>query len=581
MKEQYKSSVFNSIFTKLTLLIVCIIILTAGGIGSTSYYLAKTKLVAAGESDIKHLVDTALVTLTVLNDQVEAGELSLEEAQNRARVLLNGPQLAEGYDYKNSAFLYKKDGYLVAYNANYAAVLHPTNPIGHIPDDTTNRENMVRAAQATNSQEHFHHFQDVDSDGNQVTKTAYMVQFEPWDWSVGMSVFDTTFYGELNQVKWYIALITIIITFISTALFYLTSRKKFKLLESISMAFLRIVERNIQPQTLPESKDEIGYLGKSFNNMLVQLRDLIGRLQETSSKVAETSLSLSAISEQTASSSEEVGRAMNDIANGTVNQATDLEQTTQQIELLNTSIEAMNQQNRTIQEITAQAELTANQGQAMMQRLKQSNEQSLVSSNEVSKNITILHNEIAEISRITTTIESISSETNLLALNASIEAARAGEHGKGFAVVAEEVRKLAEQSNEATKQIQSMIAAIEMGAEKTVDAVASTIQRSQQLDTVVNETEQEFGHIMQAISETTQAITVFNQELAMITEQNEMITQAVQNVSSISGQTAAAVEEITASIDEQISAIAQVAMSAEHLTDLSQALNDIVEQYEL
>ncbi|WP_107841048.1 methyl-accepting chemotaxis protein [Metasolibacillus meyeri] len=581
MEEKHKNSIFHSIFTKLTLLIVFVITLTAGVIGGASYYLTKTELINAGETDIKHLVDTAIVTLTVLDNQVKAGNITLEEAQDQARLLLNGPKLTEGYDYKASSFLYKKDGYLVAYDSNYAAVLHPTNPIGHIPENTTNRENMVLAAKAINLQDHFHHFNDTDDAGKPITKTAYMAQFEPWGWYVGMSVLDTTFYGELNKVKWYIITMTIAITLLGIALFYMASRKKFKLLVDISAAFLEIANRKIQAKSLPESKDEIGHLGQSFNYMLIQLRDLIAGLQETSSKVAETSLSLSAISEQTASSSEEVGRAMNEIAGGTVSQATDLEQTNHQIVLLNTSIKAMNQQNDTIQQMTAQSEAAAYQGQEMIKRLKQSNEQSLISSNEVSGNIASLHSKIGEISKITMAIESISAETNLLALNASIEAARAGEHGKGFAVVASEVRKLAEQSNEATKQIQSMISAIELETEKTVEAVAGTIDRSQQLDIAVNETEREFSHIMQAITETTQAITTLNKELATITEQNKTITQAVQNASNISGQTAAAVEQITASVDEQIGAIAQVAISAEQLTDLSQALNEIVEKYEL
>ncbi|GLC89612.1 methyl-accepting chemotaxis protein [Lysinibacillus piscis] len=574
-------AIFDSIFFKLTMLIIFVIALTGGVIGGTSYYLTKKELVEAGKSDMKHIVNTSIVTLNVLNERVEKGELTLEQAQEEARVLLNGPKLAEGYDYKKSAFLYKQDGYLVAYNSSYASILHPKNPIGHMPDDTTNRANMVKAARATNDADRYHPFDDTDDNGNHVTKTAYMAYFEPWDWHVGMIVLDTTFYGELNKVKWTIILMTLGILVISFMIFYFVSRKSLKLLETISAAFLAIANRNIQSTTLPESKDEIGHLGASFNQMLLQLRDLISQLQGTSGQVAETSMSLSAISEETASSSEEIGRAMNDIAQGTVNQAADLEEANQQITRLNTSIEAMNQQSQLIKDITSQSEAATHQGQEMIQRLKQSNEASLASSNEVHTTIESLNSKITGISRMTAVIESISSETNLLALNASIEAARAGEHGKGFAVVASEVQKLAEQSNEATKQIQNMIAAIEGETAKTVQAVSTTIERSKQLDHAVNETETEFTNIAKAITETTNAVILLNQELLQVTQQNKTIVDAAQNATSISQQTAAAVEEITASIDEQIKAIAQVAISAEQLTDLSQTLNQIVEKYAL
>lgn len=143
------------------------------------------------------------------------------------------------------------------------------------------------------------------------------------------------------------------------------------------------------------------------------------------------------------------------------------------------------------------------------------------------------------------------------------------------------MRKLAEQSNEATKQIQRMISDIEIETEKTVTAVSGTINYSQQLNNAGNETEKEFMNISEAITETTKAISILNKEMMHITEQNEVITDAVQNASYISQQIAASVEEITAAIDEQISAIAQVAVSAEQLTDLSQELNKIVDQYTL
>ena len=581
MKEKNRTFTLDSVFIKLTALIILIIVLTGSVIGGASYYLTKKELVEAGKSDIKHLVEASLVTLKVLNEQVETGELTLEEAHEKARNLLNGPKLAEGYDYKKSPFLYKQDGYLVAYDSNYAAVLHPKNPIGHLPDDPTNRAGMVKVAKAENIEDRFYMFDDIQDDGSHVTKTAYMSYFEPWGWNVGMIVLDTTFYGDLNYVKWFIILTTIAITLLSLLGFYAASRNKLRLLENISAAFLNVSNRNIQLTELPESKDEIGRLGLSFNQMLSQLRDLIKRLQETSSQVTESAISLSAISEETASSSEDVGNAINEIANGTLKQASDLDQTNQQTMQLNQSIEAMNKQNEVIKEITSQSEAAASQGKEIMKRLKQSNEESLLSSKEVNENISNLHLKIREISKITAAIESISAETNLLALNASIEAARAGEHGKGFAVVASEVRKLAEQSNGATKQIQRMILDIEAETEKTVETVSGTINRSQQLDTAVNETEKEFINISKAITETTKAISILNTELTQITQQNKEITDAVQNVSSISQQTAASVEEMTASIDEQINAIAQVAVSAEQLSDLSKTLNEIVEKYVL
>ncbi|OXS74714.1 methyl-accepting chemotaxis protein [Domibacillus enclensis] len=571
----------ESVFFKLMLLITIMILLTAGVIGGMSYYLSKQELTEAGKADMKHLVDTSLVTLGLLNEQVESGELTMEEAKERARVLLVGPKNGDVYDHTQSSFLYKQDGYLVAYGQDFSSELHPKNPVGDIPDDTTNRENMVNASKEPDVESRYVYFPDTLDDGTPVTKTAYMSYFEPWEWTVGMIVLDDQFYQELSQLKWLIVAVAGGMTAASILLFFLASRKKLRLLNEISSAFAAISDKRLEEKALPESKDEIGQLGLSFNHMSRQLRGLIERLQETSSKVMDSSTSLSAVSEETAAGSEEVGRAISDIAAGTVMQAADLDETTRSLDRLNDSIQSMNSQNERIKDVTHRSEAAASQGTEIVSRLKQSNEESLFSSNEVSKNISNLYLKIKEISRITDTIESISAETNLLALNASIEAARAGEHGKGFAVVASEVRKLAEQSNQSTKQIQGMITGIEAETEKTVLAVSETIDRSQQLNGAVNETEEQFILISRAIGDTVDGILMLTNELEQITEQSGGISTAIRNASSVSEQTAASVEEMTASIDEQAQAIAQLANSAELLTDLSRELNGMIDQYSL
>ncbi|MGX9291949.1 methyl-accepting chemotaxis protein [Bacillus sp. A015] len=579
-----KAFASRSVFFQLMSAIIVMTILTGGFVGTTGYLLAKNVLIDAGKADLKHIVSGAMATLEQLNDRVEKKELTLEQAQEQARIYLSGPKNdnGKGYQFQKSDFIYKNKGYLVAYGADYSSQVHPVNDIGVIPDNTTNRQKMVAGATAKGEGAHYVTYMDKDdATGEEKQKLAYMSQFTPWNWSVGIAVFQDEFYKELEQMKLYIILITAGVALLSLGVFYLAARGKVRLLKQVTAASKEIAAGNIERMNLKETTDEIGQLATGFNHMSGELRALVSGLQETSSQLVESATDLSAISEETSASSEEIGRAIGDISTGTLHQASDLDVANQQMTQFNQSIENVKEQSDQIKRISDQSNQSSQQGQQIVQQLKQSNEQSIQASQGIRTGIEQLSTKVQDISQITDTIESISNETNLLALNASIEAARAGEHGKGFSVVASEVRNLAEQTKQSAVQIQQMIQGIKEETTATAGMMSNTMDRFAELDEAVHATEHEFNAISTSISQTIVETNAMTKELNALLEQNDLITKAMHGAAHISQENAAAIEEITASTDEQVTAISNVAKAAERLNELSMRLNQDIARYRL
>ncbi|WP_163581847.1 methyl-accepting chemotaxis protein [Gracilibacillus saliphilus] len=574
----------QSISIKLIALIIVITAITGIVIGIFSYQVAKGQLLDSGESELQKITDGAYTVLELLNEEVESGDLSEEEAKDKAREMLNGPVNENNeYDYTQTNFVYKDRGYVLAYDQDLVLQLHPSK-IGGEPADELNRNNrarMIEAGANNAPSERFVKYNDEQPDGSYRDKTAYMRYFEPWDWTVGVAVFQDEFYEGLNVLQFVIFAITAIIIIASSILFYFLTRKKLSLLKDVASQATNIANGNISESDLPESTDEIGILVSSFNQMSAELRSLVTNVQKSSDQLLDSATDLSAISEETSASSEEVGDAMNEISKGTQEQANDLEDIHYRVERLTEAIQQMQKQTEKMDDISHKTESLSNEGIDIVSKLQESNQHSVTRANEISNDIRQLHQKVQNITEVMDTIEHVAEETNLLALNASIEAARAGEHGKGFAVVADEIRKLAEQSKEGTHNVQNVVSTIVSETEKTVKAVEENRMLSEGLNSDVKLTETRFMEMQQAVKDIVKAITKVKEEIGGISTQAEKMNENVESISSVSQETAASIEEITSSIDEQINAISNVASSAETLTSLNQNLSDLIDKYKL
>lgn len=200
---------------------------------------------------------------------------------------------------------------------------------------------------------------------------------------------------------------------------------------------------------------------------------------------------------------------------------------------------------------------------------------------QIIDDINSLNEDMKEIKNITNLIAGISEQTNLLSLNAAIEAARAGEAGRGFAVVAEEVKKLADQSKDASVMISSIIQRIQTKTEITVDAAnrSSSIVGKQM--EAVYETDNSFKTIFSSMEAISQMIKEVENSLKVVLDSKTLVMSTMENVSAVSEEAAATSEEVAASTEEQIASAQALSALAEELSSMAEELEKTISQFKI
>lgn len=399
-------------------------------------------------------------------------------------------------------------------------------------------------------------------------------------WKVGIAYSDRDLMETAASLQRTIIIISCIALLISIITIYFIANSMAKPLIQLKNGLNEFAKGNLNIQTNITSKDEIGEVSRHFNQMVAQMKELLTTINHSVGSIKESAESLSAVSEETNASSEEMAAAINEIATGASRSAEEAESAHQLSNQLSTRINEISEHTASMKNLSEKADEINQSGLVQIKNLRESfavSKEFIASTENV---VNELEEKIKKIETVMTTISDISTQTNLLSLNASIEAARAGEHGKGFAVVAEEVRKLAEQSVAATGEVQSTISDIQSGAALAVDSMGKTKENFNSQTNVVEHTETAFISISDLVEDMKDSILFINQEMDEISKDKEDVVLSIQSMAAMSEQAAASCEEVSASTDEQVHAIQSVALSAEQLTELSNDLSDVVSKFE-
>ncbi|MBC9783226.1 HAMP domain-containing protein [Heliobacterium chlorum] len=326
---------------------------------------------------------------------------------------------------------------------------------------------------------------------------------------------------------------------------------------------------------------ELAALANSFTIMVANLRNLVKHVWESSEIVAASAQELTASAEQSSLTSGQVAASITSIAHGTDEQFNDVKEATAVIgqmskEMIDISVGA-----KAVEESSEKMSGAVQKGsRAVKAVINQMNrtENTVMNTGEM---VMKLKERSEEITKIVGTISSIARQTNLLALNAAIEAAHAGEQGRGFAVVAEEVRQLAEQSQESTRQIAKLIDGIQKDTDRAVDAMNAGIKEVQSGTKIAKAAGREFMNVETSINEIESQFREISASIQQISAGGQEIVTKMEDIQKIVKTTMEEAQTVAAATEEQAASMDEIAASSGSLAKMAEELQRAVQEFRI
>lgn len=379
----------------------------------------------------------------------------------------------------------------------------------------------------------------------------------------------TTVTGVAVGIIAIVVLIAIIISFIM-------GRRLMRPLVKVSTIIEDIANGNIEADfsVVKESNDEIGLIIEKMKELTQSLGSIVGKIRNSSDTMSSNSYELNDTSSQTLAANNEISKAVEDVAEGSTGMAASISKINENLLEMSNETKDIN---ASVDEIKNQTVAVQDSSKIMNDKIKSMQDSSHKMDegiSAISKRIETVNTTVDKVSNIVSVFEEISSETNLLSLNASIEAARAGDAGKGFAVVAQEIRVLSDNTNTELENIKQIISSLVEECRYCVQASGTIVEDNAKQKEEIKAVLDEFGSLDEQIQKTAEKADEIEELVTAMIELNDDITKSSNSLTDVSAANAAATEEMNANIEELNAMMHGVSEMAGHMNDESDGLKE-------
>ncbi len=581
MKKE-ETSVKFTIQYKLIIISCLLLIIPLLLTGIFSYQTAKLELNKKGEVILKNTVKQALQLIDAKQEEVEKGNLTLEEAQEQVKVALLGPMDSEGKRTINSTVNLGEHGYFVVYDEKGNEVAHPSlegQNVWDVEDKSGNGFKFVQdqISAGIYGGDYVTYTWSLPDSEKTAEKISYQEQDSDWGWIVSAGSYSQDYNEGATQILHTLIIVLVLSIIFGLIIILLFARHLSVPIRQISFSLEEVSKGNLSIQPLiVKNNDETGLLGNSFNLMLSNMQALIATLKKSSSTVLSFSDSLANITEDTSKAINEVAITIQEVAGAVADETSSIGDTVNKVDVLAKNIESVVASTEQMNHIANKTDDLRGEGLIAVEALSKSMDKTNKATHEINEVINKVMESANNIHMISDAIVQISEQTNLLALNASIEAARAGEAGRGFSVVADEIRKLAEHSQKEVSEIKITISEINTYSNSSVETMSTVFDVLAEQTAAVDNMKKVFIDIAEEMRHLFDGVANITNESQQMRKMKDEIVNNIESISASTEETSAATQEVSATSEEQLAAMEEVTSHAQELKVLAGQLEEAI-----